>query len=234
MYRPELVTWTNPDIQYLFGREIIEYDIKSAGLSITEAYKLAPEDLIRQWRTLPKDQRSVKMGIYRGNNQQYSRLLTQKFAEVRKFFLNMNSLTDDDIIAVKNDAIFTIGRQSHLKLGPIEFRAKNVYQSYIRFFEKLEVFFKDGDVDIKGMGVSAVNSHRLYLISFLMEMTERIERRDKFAVRKCIRFIDEFKTGELEEPYYLEFNSRSRQRDPLQVYRDVLIPVLQIALRECQ
>ena len=234
MYEPKLMTWFNPDIQYLFGREIIEYDIQSAGLSISKEYRLLPEETIRQLEVMEKSQRNVRMGLLRRDDKVYSKRLSEKFTEVRKVFIMMNNLSDPDILTVKNDAIFTIGEQQALKFGSIVFRAKNRYHSYIRLLDdKIEVFFGDA-IDVKGMGVNAVNSHRLYLLNFLESIVSKIELRSPSAIRKCIRFIDEFKTGDLEDQYYLEFNPRSKVQDPMQVYTKFLIPILMIALRECK
>lgn len=233
MYSPDIPTWLNPSIQYLFGREIIEYDIKSAGLSITKAYHLLPDEIIQRWETMEKKQRNIHLGLERRDNKTFSKQLSEKFAEVRKFFLMFNQLKESDIISVKNDAIFTVGEQSVLTFGEIEFRPKNRYHSYVRFMDKIEVLIGD-QVDVKGMGVNATNSHRLYLLTFIQEIASKIEQRSPGAIRSCIRFIDEFKTGKLEDPYYLEFTPQCRKQDPMQVYMNVLIPLLEISMRECQ
>lgn len=223
----------NPDIQYLFGADIREYDISNAGLSITKAYRLLPKEKIKELELLPKKQLVVRLGLERRDNPDYSKALTCRFADVRRFFIDLNHLDDSNIICVKNDAIFTQVPCAKLKFGDIVFRPKSVYRSYVRFMDKIEVFVGDESTDVKGMNDSVVARHRLYLLDFLEQMVSRIESRDPRAVRHCMRFIEKFKSGELEEPYYLEFNSMSKKADPMQVYTNFIIPLLQISLREC-
>ena len=39
--------YLNKNIEFIFGKEIIEYDIKSAGFNIIKKFKFLPEDKAR-------------------------------------------------------------------------------------------------------------------------------------------------------------------------------------------
>ena len=48
LYNPNRSNWFNPNIQYLFDEEIIEYDIRDAGFSLIRQYKLLSPDKIQE------------------------------------------------------------------------------------------------------------------------------------------------------------------------------------------
>ena len=59
-----------------------------------------------------------------------------------------------------------------------------------------------------------------------------IEGKDRQTRRFLMRFIDQYKARELDEGYYLEFNNLSRDINPVFNYQNVLIPLVQIVMKE--
>ncbi len=225
----------NPNIQYLFNEEIIEHDMRDAGFSLIKQYKLLPPEKIRELEALGKgDARHIAVGKLQGTDREFSKALSDKFAEMREIFIRMNELTDDRIVSVKKDAIYTIGQCKRLKFGGVVFAQKNTYTSYIRFdsIQNLEIYYSDEKVDVKGMGDQAVNRHRLYMLEFLQEMIKMIERKDRKAKRVMMKFVDEYKAHVLDEGYYLGFNNLSRAVNPLFNYQNIIVPLVQIITRE--
>ena len=181
-YDTAKTTWMNPDIEYLFGDEIIEYDMTDAGFNLIRQYKLLPEKDIQMLLSKEKGfERHREIGLMQRDNKVFSDALTSKFAEMRAIFIGVNNIKDDNIISVKKDAIFTIGKCKRQKFGFVEFIPKNLYTSYIRFpsIQNLEIYYSaDGKMDIKGMGDSAVNRHRLYMMDFLKNVITMTEDAD--------------------------------------------------------
>lgn len=233
-YDPSRSTWLNPDIEYLFDNEIIEYDIRDAGFSIIKYYKLLDPDVIKELSLMEKMHRHITIGKLQGKDKDFSKRLMDKFTEVRSVFISVNDLSDNNIISVKKDAIFTIGECGKIKFGKIEFVPKNKYSSYIRFVNNMniEIYYGSGMVDIKGMGTHAINRHRLYLLEFIKHMIRCFESKDISIKRYLKRFIDDYKTSKLDEEYYLEFNNLSRNINPLYNFQKLIIPITQIVLRE--
>lgn len=233
-YDPARSTWFNEDIEYMFDNEIIEYDITDAGYSLIKQFHLLPDDEIDWLEKVPKGlPRHVAIGKLQRENKQLSTALSDKFAEVRKVFIEFNNVDSSRIISVKKDAIFTIGKCDRLKFGQVEFVPKNVYSSYIRFpVHNMELYYSSEDIEIKGMNDNAVNKHRIYMIEFLKDYIRMMESHDQRVRRMLIDFIDDFKNGELEDQYYLEFNSTSANPNALYNYQNILIPLVQIVLKE--
>lgn len=235
LYDPQKTTWLNPNIEYLFNSEIIEYDIRDAGFNLIKQYKLLPADKIQELEKLGKGfERHKRIGIMQRNDREFSTALLSKFAEIRTVFINMNNITDNDIVSVKKDAIFIIGQVKQTKFGGIEFAQKNVYSSYIRFpnIQNMEIYYSNMGLEIKGMSEIAMNKHRLYMLDFLYRTIGLIEIHSTRVKRNTIKFIEEYKRGELEDGYYLEFNNMSREINPLFNYQNILVPLVQIIQKE--
>lgn len=235
LYDPQKTTWMNPNIEYLFNSEIIEYDIKDAGFNLIKQYKLLPAEKIQELEKLGKGfERHKQVGILQRNNQEFSTALLSKFAEIRNIFINMNNIDDNDIISVKKDALFIVGHVEKTKFGIIEFDKKHVYSSYIRFpnVQNLEIYYSNMGLDVKGMSENAMNRHRIYMLDFLYKTLGMIEIHSTRVKRNIMKFIEEYKCGQLEEGYYLEFNNMSREINPIFNYRNILVPLVQIILKE--
>lgn len=236
-YNPSKSTWLNPNIDYLFDEEIIEYDMRDAGFSLIKQFKLLPPGKIRELEQLGKGEaRHIAIGMLERDDKELSKALSSKFAEVRGIFISMNGLTDDQIVSVKKDAIYTIGQCKRLRFGLVQFVAKNTYSSYLRFpnIQNLEIYYSSEATDVKGMGDTATNRHRLYMLNFLRTMISLIEHKDRGCKRRIMKFIEEYKAHELDEGYYLEFNNLSRAINPSFNYLNVIVPLVQIINREIQ
>lgn len=233
-YNPSKTTYLNPNIEYLFDNEIIEYDIRDAGFSIIKYYKLLSPEQIKTLANLEKNERHRAVGILQGRDKEFSKALMNKFTEVRTVFISVNNLSDNNIVSVKKDAIFTIGECNQIKFGKIEFVAKNRYSSYLRFVDNMniEVYYNSEGMEIKGIGDSAVNRHRLYILEFIKGMISNLESRDQSAKRNLKKFIDDYKGMKLDEEYYIEFNNMSRDFNPLFNFQKLIIPFTQIILKE--
>ena len=234
-YLSEKSNWFNPNIEYLFNSIIYEYDIKNAGFSIIKAYNLLPLDEVKKLAQMEKHQQIIEIGKKMGQNKEFSIELTRLFGEVRKFFIDSNYVNDDDLIAVKKDALFSTKECSVLKFGEIEFRIKNQYSSYIRFpyNNNLEIYYNDGGkIDVKGISELNLNKHRLFMLEFIKKIINYLEEKNLFIKRYFKKFVDSYKFLELENEFYLEFNNLSNQINPLFNYQNVIIPFAQIITKE--
>lgn len=234
LYDPKKQIWYNPNIEYIFNTEIIEYDIQNAGINIIKTFNLLSLNQIQDLMKLDKLECHIQIGKLQRNDKEFSKTLLEKFAEIREKFISANSLNEQNILSVKKDAIYTIKSCDKLKFGKIEFVEKNIYSSYIRFPENsnIEIYYSSNKIDIKGIGEIGLNIHRLYLLMFLKKIISLIESKDNSIKRYFINFIDKYKQLELDEGYYIKFNNMSKDYDPVYNYQKLLIPLTQIILKE--
>ena len=234
-YDPYKSVWLNPNIEYLFNDEIIEYDIQDAGFSLIKQYKLLPDEKIKELILLGKGkERHIAVGLLQRDDKEFTKRLMDKFAEIRKIFLAVNNLTDENIISVKKDAIFTTKYCPKTKFNDIIFAEKHHYTSYIRFpnINNLELYYSTKGIDVKGMNDHAVNRHRLYMMEFIRKYINMIESKNPRVRRYVMNFIMQYKSLELDEAYYLEFNNISKELNPLFNFQNIIIPMAQIILKE--
>ena len=235
-YQPTKTTWVNPNLEYVFGENIIEYDKKDAGFSLIKQFRLLPDSEIDRLERIPKGvNRHIAVGCLERDNKDFAQALTDKFCEARRVFIEINSIdTENSILAVKKDAIFVVDTVKRTKFGQVEFAMKNQYSSYIRFPANgnLELYYNNAGIDVKGMGDIAVNRHRIYTIEWLRGYFRLMENRDTNVKRYLMRYIKEYKANELEEEYYLEFNSKSLTMDRMFNFRNLLVPLVEIVNKE--
>ena len=236
-YEPSKSVWYNESIEYLFDSNIIEYDIRDAGFSIVKQYQLLSAEKIRELEQLPKGmERHIAIGKLQRDDKGLSEALNEGFTKVRKVFVTYNGLTDDDIICVKKDAIFTTRPVQQTRFEHIEFADKNHYTSYMRFpmNQNIELFYSNttGDITVKGISDISLNKHRLYMLNFLKELFPLIELHDGKAKRIFVDFLNDYKAQKLDQGYYLEFNNMSSNFSPVYNFMKVLVPLAQIINRE--
>ena len=233
-YHPSKINWYNPNVEYIFDYDICEYDMKDAGMSIIVNHKLLDDDTIHSLMGSSKKERNVAVGKIRGKDKVFSSIFSEKFTEMRQLFISTNSLKDDDIICVKNDAIYTIGTCQYTSFNGIEFVLKNSYSSYIRFTENsdIEIFYRNNSSDVKGINESNINKHRLYIMEYINKTISMIESKNQSVKRHTRLFVDKYKTLKMDEGYYLEFNNMSQTINPIFNYQKVIIPLVQIIMKE--
>lgn len=204
--------YINRNIPYLFNTHIYEYDIKSAGLSLIKEYNLLDKLEINKLENLDKPRQVVRIGLLQKNNKELLDNLKESFKKARKLFFDANGLTDSDIISIKKDAIFTTKRCEINKVTEnIDFREKNMYTSFILLNSKIELYYSDNKLDIKGLSEENINYHKNYMIDFINKFFYKMENDSIDHVLLFMkRFIDKYKRRELDIGYYRSFDFHSR------------------------
>ena len=217
--------WINKNIEFLFDTEIIEYDIHAAGPSICREFKLLPESLLDEIDKMDKKSKNIKIGLIQRKDREFAKKLQNGFITARKWFIESNEISEDDIVSIKKDAFFIARRNcTKVDFGNIHFRSKNFYSSYFRL-NKLEFYVSTSKhiIDIKGLGQGKSleeikELHEDYMLSFIMKFCLYKEvgiPRDDVAI-KIAKFIRRYRNKELPIGYYRElgFGNAYKVFDP--------------------
>ena len=199
-------------IKTIFNHNIVEYDMKSANTSIAREFHLLPEAKIVNLENMSKKQREIAHGCIMRDTPGYSEKHKLGFVASRKLFFEMNDIRDEEVVAIKKDAIFTTRYVDIEKVTDnINFRMKNVYSSYINLGRNVEIFYKQEGLDVKGIDDDLYKvKHSEYFGEFLHSLIRRVECSDKASYLTYLRMMyDTYKHRELDPDYYREFNARS-------------------------
>lgn len=201
--------YTNKSIDYLVGDEIIEYDIKSAGMNLCKQFGLLSEDKINLLESLSKKPRNIQLGLYQKADKTLVKRLNEKFVEARRLFFEANCIQDADVLSIKKDALFITKRCKHLTFGNIVFTPKNVYTSYC-LLNGMEIYTNRKYCHLKGIDDKSLEPHREYMLDFFKNFFTLLETSTE---QKTISYLKEFmflyKTRELHVGYYRQLNRYS-------------------------
>ncbi len=201
--------YLNKNIPYLVSSEIIEYDMKEAGFSLVKKYNLLSNSKINYLENLEKDHRRVMLGIYQRSDKKFANALNEKFVEARKEFFEANNLSDDDVLSIKKDAIFTLKHCLNTKFENVEFRPKNVYSSYY-YINNYEMYVNNNILDIKGINDDKLILHKDYMLDFLHTIFKMFEISPSNSIIRTIKeFSELYKYRKLDIGFYRELNSES-------------------------
>lgn len=204
--------FTNHDIGQIINGEIIEYDMKAAGLNLAKEFGYIDEKILEKLEKMDKKDRNIHLGLLKKKDEQISKKENEAFIEARKLFIVTNKLNVEDIVAIKKDAIFVSRRCNIRKFGNIEFIPKNIYTSYMEL-NKLEFYYNSNQLDVKGIGDSVYDQHRDYMIDFFKTyfLLMEIDNKSKL-IDYVTNFVYRYKSRLLDLRYYREMNVQSTYR----------------------
>jgi hypothetical protein len=218
--------WINQDFDYQFGSKIIEYDMKSAGLSLIKEYKLLPQEKIDELDSI-KDKKTlnVKVGCLCRDDKDFNAKFQECFKLARQRFFEANILDERCIVSIKRDAIFVMGREcENTQFGYITFIPKHEYTSYIRI-KKNEFYIntKTHTVDVKGLGQGETleqiqKAHKDGIFELILRFARAMELNDDRVGVMMKIFITAYRNLEQRVEYYRELNQSNAYR----VYDEVL------------
>lgn len=194
--------------------DIVEYDIKSANISICREYKLLPNNITNKIEKMDKNKRVKTIGLIGKKNKGFMKALEKHFTIATEKFIELNDLNkEDDIISIKKDAVFVINRniKNDMVGEHIHFINKNQYHAYL-YLRPLEFYFKkDGNVDVKGLSKQSI-IHKNGLLDILNQLIETCES-NNCNIKEINEFMKEFvilyKEKKLPLDCYREFNQNS-------------------------
>lgn len=222
-------TYLNKSSDLLTNKTIIEYDLKSANTSLCREYKLLPDDQIDKIEKKRKKDRVRTIGKIQRKDKKFKEGLKVAFVDIRKRFFEANDIHDEDILAIKKDAIFCLKRCDNTHFGHCEFISKNEYSSYM-YLNRLEFYYdgRNNFIDVKGIDDEVLMRHEDFMLKFFKTLFRHLESSDDITVMKFYkRFVDKYKRLQLEVGYYREFNQESviKLADSEETYTDeVFIP----------
>lgn len=211
----EKTIWLNTDIDFIFGARIVEYDMKSAGLSLIKEFKLLDQNTIDELEKMTKLAKNKKIGLIQREDKEFTNKLSIAFKEARRKFMVSNNLENESVLSIKKDAIFVINSLcKQLEFGNILFQEKNVYTTFFKL-NKIEFFLnvETRKIDIKGLGQGeqlerVLELHGPYILDFMLKFaTLREYGTSTKSMRRFIKdFVVDYRERNLDINYYRELD----------------------------
>lgn len=222
-------TYRNKNFIILINNHITEYDLKSANTSLCKEYNLLPDNQIDKIEKMKKKDRVVTIGKLQRKNKKFKDQLKSSFIDIRRRFFEENLITDDDIVSIKKDAIFSTKICGCVDFGYCHFSVKNEYSSYM-YLNKFEFYYSNlkQKIDVKGIDDTILEYHNNFMLDFMKKLFYHLETSEiTTTVKFYKRFVDKYKRLQLPVGYYREFNQDSviRLNDSDETYDDeIFIP----------
>ena len=205
------------DLPFIISKNIYEYDIRKANISVLFAEDHIGEDYYHFMDTMDKHEREVEVGYLILNDQNVYNQLSEEVKKYRRLFMEQNELEDTDIISVKNDAIFTMKRCANTKFadGIVQFIEKNKYSSFVKL-GKIEVYFYSDQVnqqvslDVKGISDDNLKLHHKYMATLIADVVLYMEKgMIQDALTMVQEIFNDYVEHKLDIEWYREFNASS-------------------------
>jgi hypothetical protein len=188
----EKTNYLNKEIVYLKNTVISEYDIRSAGFTVIKFKKLLPQEEILELEEMDKDKRNVWIGKRILSFPKISEEIINTLSDIRKDFVVLNQINEEDLLSIKKDAIFLIKKiPAVLTIGMFEFRSKGTFTSYL-YINNKEFYYssRNDKMEIKGLSEDVRNLQENYLlkdIRKIMSMSEKLTSDQMFLFLKQYR-----------------------------------------------
>lgn len=198
--------WMNPDIQYVFGKNIVEYDMQSASLSVSKRFHLMSDDKLETLFRMPKDKRTKEVGLMQRDDKTFSDNIINGILQTRKEFLMKNNLNESSVITLHSDAVIFIQNKPDIydNIDGVPFINKNRWSSYLRY-NNLEMFYGDGEITYKGIPKQMLQQHTLGICQYLLKIFQKMEDYDDSIYDYIRKFQRDYLQDKFPEYYYVSF-----------------------------
>lgn len=202
-------------IKYIFNSYIREYDISKANINILLYKGIIGEEEYAKLSMLSRRYRQVQIG-YILKDERINNLFEDGLKEIRRRFIEVNGLSEGDILSIKNDAIYVINKvPSVTKFDNVEFLLKNTFTSYFKLMD-LEVYYglnkqiESEVIDIKGINNSKLELHQNHMIQIICDILYFISTGDYATLLDFVSdTYKKYLNKNLPIEYYRTFNSIS-------------------------
>lgn len=197
--------WTNEDNSFMFRSNIVEYDMQSASLAVSERYGLIDPITLEQLRNTPKADRVKKVGLMQRDNKEFSDNMINGIIKTRQEFLDINNIQESDILCLHSDAvIFNTTSNIQSKIDNVEFIKKHQWSSYL-LYNGVEIYYGDGAITYKGIPKQILQMHTLGINKFLLKIFSMVESYDDSIIEYLTKFQKKYLMNRLPEYYYIAF-----------------------------
>lgn len=203
-------------LKFLFSNYIREYDLSKANINVLFLKGILDEDMYRKLYVATREERQTTIGLMELRDRKVTLAKAEGIKEAKKLLFETNGIKDNEILTIKNDAVFTINKiLHHTKFNDyIDFKLKNTFTDFV-YLKGIEVYYGydrvsgTENIQTKGLGKRAY-LHKDFMLDFIVYIMSEIENGNiDDAIASFSDFFNDYISGSLDIGYYREFNSDS-------------------------
>lgn len=207
------------EIPFIISSYIREYDIGKANINVLYKYGVLSKDQYEYYLYCPRDEREISIGKLQRSDYKITEVLQNGITEAKRQFFEINSIQDQEVLSIKNDAVFLINKIPEVsKFDNIEFKNNNTYTSYYKlgtceFYYYYNEMNNIEKLDIKGIKEEKLILHQDYFLEFLLTafQTSQVGTVNE-TLELMNAFYDQYINLKLDKEYYREFTPSSQFR----------------------
>lgn len=207
-------------IRYLINTYIREYDLSKANINSLFYMGRITQEEHDAYLVMDKQEREKRIGLWIRNDRSVYKDIQSGIIEAKRRLVHLNGIEDIDVVSVKNDAMFIVGKElTQTDFPPFHFAVKNVYTIFLQLAD-LEVYYGDSvdpvtgsvntNIDIKGISDENLLLHQGGMLDLICDACYRLQRED---TRDTMKWISEMYQAYVErrlpKEYYRSFDSSS-------------------------
>lgn len=203
------------NLGYLFNQYIREYDISKANINVLFAKGVIDKALYDKLYSVNKISRQIYIGNMIKENHRMYEVLNSGIKEYKRKFFEANNIEDNDIISIKNDAVFVLNKIPQLlKFDNVEFVLKNTYTSFMKLNE-LEIYYGDSIrsneiIDVKGIKDDDLSMYHDMFLNIIISFFRNMQKfGSEVALSNLNCMINMYLQRKLPIEYYRRFRASS-------------------------
>ena len=206
--------------KYFVNSFIREYDLSKANINALLYTKRISNKEHDHYLVMDRQERETKIGLWIKKDPSVYKSIQQGIIEAKRRLVFANNIEDFDIISVKNDAMFIVGKDLvYTAFPPFEFKVKNTYTVYLQVAD-LEIYYGDTvdpingfvntNIDVKGISDDMLTLHQDGMLDLICNLCYKIQREDiKDTMKWMSQIYEAFINRSLPKVYYRNFDSFS-------------------------
>lgn len=203
-------------VPYINSNYIIEYDLSKANITSLLYYKEIDETLYNTLYNMDKIKREVYIGNLIRTNKNIYKAIKNGISYAKKLFFENNDIKDNEVLSIRNDAIFIIGnREMKTDFSPFIFSKKNTYTFFMKTSTRLELYYRYDRLtdmeyfDVKGINDSVLPKNEVF-ITLLCDTFFNIQNKTiEEAIQIFQNVYNNFIARKMDIEYYRSFDADS-------------------------
>lgn len=168
------------NLSYLFNQYIREYDISKANINVLYSKGIINYQVYNTLYNADRMYRQIYIGMMIKNDSTIQEILSEGIIEYKQKFFEENDINDNDIISIKNDAVFVLNKVPKiLNFNNITFVHKNTYTSFMRLNE-LEIYYGNNMeseiIDVKGIKDIDLELYHMDFLDIIINFIRYIQK----------------------------------------------------------